>query len=85
MSVSQDMGLLALTGLAFVCMIYVVSPQLFLGLVGVIGAWHAWRTGDTGTGNSGRKMRKVKVYIKRMHKGQCGEPIQGAGHHTRYG
>ena len=33
MSASQDLGLLALTGLAFVCMIYVVSPQLFLGLV----------------------------------------------------
>ena len=52
--------------------------SIILGLSG-IGAWHAWGTGDTGTGNSVRKMRKVKVYIKCMHKGQCGEPIQGAG------
>ena len=53
-----------------------VSPQLFFGLVGGIGALHAWRTGDTETGNSGHKMRKVKVFIKRMHKGQFGNPCK---------
>ena len=80
---SQDLALLALTSLVFVFIIYVVSPQLLLGLIGGLGAWHASRMRDIETGNSGRKMRKVKVYIKRMHKGQCPEPIQGAGLETR--
>ena len=78
MSTSQDMGILVLTGLAFICMLYVVSPQLFLGLVGGIGAWQTWRTGE---GTSGRKIRRMKVYIKRTHKGQCGEINQEAGLH----
>ena len=83
MSGSQDLALLALTSLVFVFIIYVVSPQLLLGLIGGLEAWHASRMRDIETGNLGHKMRKVKVYMKRMHKGQCPEPIQGAGLETR--
>ena len=71
MSGSQDLALLAFMSLVFVFIIYVVSPQLLVGLMDGIGAWHASKWRDIEAGNSGRKMRKVKVYIKRMHKGQC--------------
>ena len=79
MSGSQDLALLAFMSLVFVFIIYVVSPQLLLGLMGGIGAWHASKMRDIEAENSGLRMRKVKVYIKRMHKGQYPALIQGGG------
>ena len=73
---SNEMGVLVFAGTAFIFMLYVFAPQLFLGLVAGGCTWHAW---NNGAGNLRHRIRRnTKVYIKRTHKGHRVENNPGA-------